>query len=67
LISTKPGFIHTQEVSCFCGFPCGCFSPKAFDFRDVDSKLKDADPRLEVGNWVLVEYDSELFPGTITQ
>jgi len=47
---------------------CGCFSPKEFDFRNnVDPESENAESVLEVGKWVLVQYDGELFPGTITQ
>ena len=28
---------------------------------------KEPEPVLEVGKWCLVEYDAELFPGTITK
>ena len=68
LTSTKPGLIHTREVSCFCDFDCGCFSPKEFDFQEKGSSEKESvETVLEVGKWVLVEYDAGLFPGTITQ
>ncbi|KAL1258015.1 hypothetical protein QQF64_011259 [Cirrhinus molitorella] len=68
MISTKPGLIYTREVSCFCNFICGCYSPKEFDFRENEaSEEENAEPVLEVGKWVLVQYDGELFPGTITQ
>lgn len=35
----------------------------------MESEKENAEPEpvLEVGKWVLVEYDAELFPGTITQ
>lgn len=33
----------------------------------MESEKEDANPLLEVGKWVLVQYEGELFPGTITQ
>ncbi|KAI4802735.1 hypothetical protein KUCAC02_006312, partial [Chaenocephalus aceratus] len=65
MTSTKPGVIQTREVSCFCGCACGCFHPKEFYFREEVNV--ESEPVLEVGKWVLVEYETELFPGTITQ
>lgn len=68
LTSTKAGLIYTREVSYFCDFACGCFSPKEFDFRDnVEPEKENTESVLEAGKWVLVQYDGELFPGTITQ
>ncbi|KAJ8361367.1 hypothetical protein SKAU_G00178920 [Synaphobranchus kaupii] len=52
---------------------CGCFLPKEFSFSEGENveknveKEKEQEPVLEVGKWVLVEYDAELFPGAITQ
>ena len=40
--------------------------PKS-NFRDVESEKEDANPILEMGKWVFVQYEGELFPGTITQ
>lgn len=34
---------------------------------ESESENKEPEPVLEVGTWVLVEHDTELFPGTITQ
>lgn len=68
LTSTKPGLINTREVSCFCNFACGCFSPREFDFRNnVEPEKENAVSVLDEGKWVLVQYDGALFPGIITQ
>lgn len=34
---------------------------------ESENENKEPEPALEVGTWVLVEHDTELFPGTITQ
>ncbi|KAK3521222.1 hypothetical protein QTP70_001046 [Hemibagrus guttatus] len=52
LTSTTPGLIYTREVSCFCDFACGCFSPKEFDFRDNVEK-ENAESVSEVGKWAI--------------
>ena len=39
---------------------------KEFDFQEKVSS-ESVETVLEVGKWVLVEYDAGLFPGTITQ
>ncbi len=33
----------------------------------MESEKENAESVLEVGKWVLVQYDGELFPGTIMQ
>ncbi|KAG5845369.1 hypothetical protein ANANG_G00138170, partial [Anguilla anguilla] len=65
LSSTKPGQIWTREVICFCREGCDCFSPKVHNFGEDNEKTDEK--RLDVGMWVLVEYDTDLYPGTITQ
>ena len=74
LTSTKPGVINTRPVSCFCDKDCQCFSPSCHAFSEGGEEGPDSieDPdsteaTIEVGQWVLVEYDGELFPGTVIQ
>ncbi|XP_062862381.1 uncharacterized protein LOC134324457 [Trichomycterus rosablanca] len=67
LTSTKPGVISTREVSCFCEKDCQCFSPCVHTFSEREESPDNAESTIEVGQWVLVEYDAELFPGTVTQ
>ncbi|KAL1277348.1 hypothetical protein QQF64_024021 [Cirrhinus molitorella] len=68
LASTKPGVIDTREVSCFCGRNCQCFSTNCHVFSEEGDEDPDrTEATIEVGQWVLVEYDGDLFPGTVTQ
>ena len=74
LTSTKPGVINTRPVSCFCDKDCQCFSPSCHAFSEGGEEGPDSieDPNsteatIEVGQWVLVEYDGELFLGTVIQ
>ncbi|KAL1250664.1 hypothetical protein QQF64_018460 [Cirrhinus molitorella] len=68
LASTKPGVIDTREVSCFCGRNCQCFSTNCYVFSEEGDEDPDrTEATIEVGQWVLVEYDGDFFPGTVTQ
>lgn len=69
MLSTKPGFIRTRMVSCFCAIDCECFQPRDFDLNMESNRStpETAGQALEVGKWVLVQYDGDLFPGIITQ
>ncbi|KAF7640973.1 hypothetical protein LDENG_00002470 [Lucifuga dentata] len=66
VICKEPGKVKMREVSCFCSPECDCFSPKEFNFNP-DSKETTKEPIIEVGTWVLVDYDGDLYPGTVTQ
>lgn len=68
-MSTTPGVVHTREVSCFCQKSCECFSPSRHAFAEVEEEVSTKPPEtpIEVGQWVLVEYDTDLFPGLVTQ
>ena len=65
VVATEPGRIRFREVSCFCSQSCDCFSPKEFVFADRDPE--ESAETIKVGTWVLVDYDGDLYPGTVTQ
>ncbi|KAK0156077.1 hypothetical protein N1851_001390 [Merluccius polli] len=68
LTSTKPGVIHTQEVSCFCGENCTCIPTTCHVLSEGGEDEPDStEATIEVGPWVLVQYDGDLFPGTVIQ
>ncbi|MGH0127646.1 UNVERIFIED_CONTAM: hypothetical protein FKN15_071801 [Acipenser sinensis] len=69
LTSSEPGKIRAREVSCFCSMLCDCFSPKDFNLgpNSFEEQQEVEVRQIEVGMWVLVKYDSELFPGVVTQ
>ncbi|KAF3854209.1 hypothetical protein F7725_022264 [Dissostichus mawsoni] len=67
LVSTDPGKIKVREVSCFCRPACDCYSPKEFILKENAASEEKAEESIEVGQWVLVEYDGDLYPGTVTQ
>lgn len=67
LVSTEPGKIKVREVSCFCRPACDCYSPKEFILKENAASEEKAEESIEVGQWVLVEYDGDLYPGTVTQ
>ncbi|KAJ8369677.1 hypothetical protein SKAU_G00097050 [Synaphobranchus kaupii] len=71
LVATEPGKIRTRDVSCFCSPSCDCFSPREFIFCpkevEVEESHKKQDPTIEVGTWILVDYDGDLYPGSVTQ
>ncbi|XP_056449969.1 uncharacterized protein LOC130385486 [Gadus chalcogrammus] len=74
LTSTKPGVINTRPVSCFCDKDCQCFQPTCHAFSEGGEEGPDSieepdstEATIEVGQWVLVEYDGDLFPGTVKQ
>ncbi|KAJ8268208.1 hypothetical protein COCON_G00133800 [Conger conger] len=68
LTSTKPGVINSREVSCVCGENCKCFSPMCHVLSEGgEEEPNSTEATIEVGQWVLVEYDGDLFPGTVTQ
>ncbi|XP_038153357.1 uncharacterized protein LOC119791359 [Cyprinodon tularosa] len=62
VVATEPGNIRFREVSCFCSHSCDCFSPKEFVFTQ-----RESEETIKVGTWVLVDYDGDLYPGTVTQ
>ncbi|KAJ4947672.1 hypothetical protein JOQ06_009705, partial [Pogonophryne albipinna] len=67
LVSTDPGKIKVREVSCFCMPACDCYSPKEFILKENAASEEKAEESIEVGQWVLVEYDGDLYPGTVIQ
>ncbi|XP_049337292.1 uncharacterized protein LOC107197431 [Astyanax mexicanus] len=68
LMSTTPGVVHTREVSCFCEKNCQCFYPSRHAFAEEEEGFTTPpEATIEVGQWVLVEYDNNLFPGVVTQ
>ena len=68
LTSTKPGVINTREVSCFCGENCMCFPTMCHVLSEGGEEEPDStEATIDVGQWVLVQYDGDLFPGTVTQ
>ncbi|KAK5908228.1 hypothetical protein CgunFtcFv8_016304 [Champsocephalus gunnari] len=67
LVSTEPGKIKVREVSCFCRPACDCYSPKEFILKENAASEEKAEESIEVGQWVLVEYDGDLYPVTVIQ
>ena len=71
LIAKKGGCIRVREVSCFCKNWCDCNTPKDFTFSCNNSEAENEGgaegKSIEVGTWVLVNYDGDLFPGIVTQ
>ncbi|CAL8392379.1 unnamed protein product [Arctogadus glacialis] len=71
LIAKKAGCIRVREVSCFCKNWCDCNTPKDFTFSCNNSEAENEGgaegKSIEVGTWVLVNYDGDLFPGIVTQ
>ncbi|XP_078023610.1 uncharacterized protein LOC144462832 [Epinephelus lanceolatus] len=73
LIAKEAGCIRVRDVSCFCKSWCDCFSPRELRFScshnsGAEKEEGDTDARaIEVGTWVLVNYDGDLFPGIVTQ
>ncbi|KAL1276784.1 hypothetical protein QQF64_036407 [Cirrhinus molitorella] len=69
LASTKPGVIDTREVSCFCGRNCQCFYTNCHVFSEEGDEDPDrTEATIEVGQWVLVEYnDVDMFTGTVNR
>ncbi|CAG5897230.1 unnamed protein product, partial [Menidia menidia] len=62
VVATEPGNIRFREVSCFCSHSCDCFSPKESVFTQ-----RESEETIKVRAWVLVDYDGDLYPGTVTQ
>ncbi|KAL2092912.1 hypothetical protein ACEWY4_012710 [Coilia grayii] len=67
LTSTTPGVIHTREVSCFCGQHCTCYPEMRHVLSSEGVEPDCTDTTIKVGQWVLVQYDGDFYPGTVTQ
>ncbi|XP_048092646.1 uncharacterized protein LOC125289715 [Alosa alosa] len=81
LMSSSPGEVKTRELSCFCDGACECYGLREFSFRGKENvpekkvvgdtievaQNEISEDTIEVGTWVLVQYDGDLFPGTVTQ
>ncbi|KAI4805510.1 hypothetical protein KUCAC02_010120, partial [Chaenocephalus aceratus] len=46
---------------------CDCYSPKECILKENAASEEKAEESIEVGQWVLVEYDGDLYPGTVIQ
>ncbi|KAA0721254.1 C-type lectin domain family 4 member M CD209 antigen-like protein 1 [Triplophysa tibetana] len=81
VITQAPGKLTYRDVSCLCStrqiLQCQCYQAQAFDFK-VNSAvpaLHQGQPDLEVqwdrddivGQWCVIRYDDEVYPGTIVE
>ncbi len=81
VITQAPGKLTYRDVSCLCStrqiLQCQCYQDLAFDFK-VNSAvpaLHQGQPDLEVqwdrddivGQWCVIRYDDEVYPGTIVE